>query len=84
MSDVAPQCGNCRFFLREPNGNSWCRRYPPSPHPVSNMVSGVQMSQGVIAYFPPMAPNGWCGEWRAEIAAVAGEPVVPFPTKVKP
>lgn len=54
-------CGNCRFYMAGPKV---CRRGPPTPlmvgvkKGISGMLGDEPM---VVAYFPPMMPNGWCG-----------------------
>jgi hypothetical protein len=55
-------CGNCRFYM---SAAKVCRRNPPTPLMVG-VKRGISQITGdeplVQAYFPPMMPNGWCGE----------------------
>jgi hypothetical protein len=56
-------CGNCRFYMSHVKV---CRRGPPTP-----IMVGVKHGMGIgnepviQSYFPPMAPNGWCGDHRS-------------------
>ncbi len=52
-------CGTCRFYFMP--GQS-CRRMPPQI-----IVTGKAKTGGVnySSHFPPMAVDGWCGEWSA-------------------
>jgi hypothetical protein len=57
-------CGTCRFYMHSPHV---CRRYPPKP-----IMVGVEQGMGLIqpkpviqTYFPQMAPNGWCGDYKS-------------------
>lgn len=52
-------CGNCKFFLPTEDPSGLCRRFPATP-----VVHGFPPMQQVVATFPPMTAEGWCGEWK--------------------
>lgn len=75
-------CGNCRFYTHdpEPSPNGQCRESSPQcvaiPQQVpvmdkdSLLIGGkVQMQMQIVVngYFPPTAPNIWCGKHKPRI-----------------
>lgn len=57
------KCQNCKFFLHQKlTQQGACRRYPPT---AMIMPMGNQLS--VIAQFPEMKVEGWCGEFKPGI-----------------
>lgn len=46
-------CQSCKNFLTQNEAQGLCRRFPPAPIPTE---------AGVVAFFPPMLNEGWCGE----------------------
>jgi len=48
-------CLTCAFYLM-PDGV--CRRFPPAVIPVKGKEDRWRSA------FPPMAPGGWCGEFK--------------------
>ena len=46
-------CQSCKYYLAQTETQGLCRRYPPAMLPTQ---------EGVVAFFPPMLNEGWCGE----------------------
>jgi len=46
-------CQSCKYHLALTKTQGLCRRYPPAMLPTQ---------EGVVAFFPPMLNEGWCGE----------------------
>lgn len=62
-------CGNCKFVMKteltkDLKREYFCRRYPPTPIPLSNGPQGLQ----TIGTFVPVAETTTCGEWLPEVA----------------
>lgn len=67
-------CATCRFYLMV---NTLCRRYPPvvlvsrtrQPLKPTKLDDGAEVRVTSLSdwqsVFPPIAPNGWCGEFQA-------------------
>lgn len=54
-------CGTCEFYMA---ATRVCRRLPPTPI-MLGLKEGLAGPEPVImAYFPSMMPNGWCGEFQ--------------------
>jgi hypothetical protein len=61
-------CGSCLYYMASAK---ICRRYPPAPIMVGvdqgmSGLAGMGPKPIVMAYFPSMTPQGWCGEYEAE------------------
>lgn len=63
MSET-PTCATCRYFDRTGSGYGWCRRYAPRSY-----VGIEHRDEAAASYFPLVAEDDWCGEWRATEAA---------------
>jgi hypothetical protein len=74
---IKQECQSCRFWLLEPTGASWCRRFPATPFIQTNSIGGAMVGQGVVATFVPMTAAGWCGEWRGLITEASVLPFTP-------
>ena len=77
-------CHNCRFSVLD-GKTATCHRHPPqgymlmvAPQPLRKTIhvggrditphsQGAMMLQG---HWPPVNPQGWCGEWEAEKTGV--------------
>ena len=73
----SPSCATCPFMWAAPDGNNYCRRYPPVTHqvaiPVSSLPKEQQLRlpaevarsgyvQGEQSKFPTVLPVMVCGE----------------------
>lgn len=76
MNNVVPKksqsCGNCRFFHSPPlermrDEQSQCRKAPPTVFMIPIMTSRIAGTQEqgaqIMAFWPPMSADKWCGEW---------------------
>jgi len=50
-------CAHCLYSIPNDKTSVVCRRYPPSITKVENLQ--------ITCFFPILAPNHWCGEWKA-------------------
>lgn len=56
-------CSTCTHAMPgAPDGNLYCRRYPPQ------LVATVKKGD-YMAMFPAMQPSGLCGEYQVKITA---------------
>lgn len=69
-------CATCRFWTSEDNRQGLCRRYPPTPIMLGfgqpSILADPTRSQPqplIMAYFPAMMANGWCGEFAPKLAS---------------
>ncbi len=53
-------CGTCRFWLAQTPAHGLCRRLPPTP--VYLPPQKGKRAEDVVAMFPTMMVDGWCGE----------------------
>jgi len=55
-------CGACAFYMA---AAKVCRRMPPTPIMlgVKQGLATVNPEPVIMAYFPSMLPQGWCGEF---------------------
>lgn len=76
---IGQSCANCRFFIAtEPNDPSppACHKRGPklfmlhtAPPPGKVAVPGQQqMGMQLASFWPPVRPDGWCGEWEIDQA----------------
>ena len=75
-------CSSCFFFApidKQPSG--LCRRFPPVPMLVPGPPAALDPNKTptlmVQAHFPPMNPNGWCGEHMTPQEAAMGDETGP-------
>lgn len=64
-------CAVCKFAESTSRGNQpslECRRNPPIGGPVAIQQAPGQIQIQVIAAFPAVQPDNWCGEWKPKIA----------------
>lgn len=54
MTESKERCENCHYVFEYVPGTTICRRYAPK-----------RGAHGA-AEFPPVEPEGWCGEWEAQ------------------
>lgn len=56
-------CATCQFLWVSDisavtlQKEMYCRRNPPVAYPAP---------RGVVSFYPPTAPQQWCGEWRGK------------------
>lgn len=80
----ATVCASCKFMIVvqvQGQGKPACRRYPPVVTPITmpdprGWPHDGKGGQGVvhvgeIASFPPVAPDGWCGEYQRKVLVAA-------------
>lgn len=73
-----PNCGDCKHFFRsEVNGNTVCRRNPPIPQIMTELVQNKlapnmppRPVQRVISVFPPVDDSILCGEYTAQVVKI--------------
>lgn len=65
-SIVVPECcGNCDFFNSSNPQSFECRARPPMATLLMKppRLQGQQPEMVTMSVFPPMRPEGWCGDW---------------------
>jgi hypothetical protein len=67
-------CANCRFYLdsmsiAQKGKQGFCRRYPPTVFVLGmqQTIVGKAPSTVTQSNFPPMAANGWCGDFALRL-----------------
>ena len=62
-------CGNCKFFLLNPQDvrHGFCRKTPPAIFPIGTGPAGMQQLQ-FVSQWPPVQESQWCGEWKLKLA----------------
>ena len=68
--EIKPNCGNCKYYLKAEQGDTICRRYPPT---WTLMVSPGKIMGGSPAVtknsqHPSVQAVGWCGEYALKPA----------------
>jgi hypothetical protein len=64
MSEIIRRntCATCAWKVGH-GDESYCRRNPPTPVFVATIGQNGKPTEGIIAMFPKVKPDMWCGEY---------------------
>ena len=68
--EVKPNCGNCKYYLKADQGDTVCRRHPPTWVLMASsgkMIGGPSVVQKNSQH-PSVQSIGWCGEHVPKVA----------------
>ena len=63
----SPRCLTCKFFEQQNSQQGMCRRYPPTPFPVSEKQT--------VTIPTTVRVEEWCGEYRLGIITATSLPI---------